>query len=139
MKGVSLDGIVMKRLCEVGTFNLRPEGRKEGPSKEPIRAFWTKGPALHRLCGRKNRSESHSVESCPLFMIPMPAHGILQVRILEWAAFSFSRGSSQHRIEPRSPSLPADSLPAELPERPMEGKELSNFKALRKEANRVGW
>ena len=24
-------------------------------------------------------------------------HGILQVRILEWVAFSFSRGSSQHR------------------------------------------
>ena len=49
IKGVSLDGIVMKGLCEVGTFNLRPEGRKEGrkegPNKEPIRAFWTEGPA----------------------------------------------------------------------------------------------
>ena len=35
-------------------------------------------------------------------------HGILQARILEWAAFPFSRGSSQ----PRSPALQADSLPA---------------------------
>ena len=40
-------------------------------------------------------------------------HGILQARILEWVAFSFSRGSSQPRFEPRSPTLQADSLPAE--------------------------
>ena len=30
-------------------------------------------------------------------------HGNFQARILEWAAFSFSRGSSQPRDEPRSP------------------------------------
>ena len=42
-------------------------------------------------------------------------HGILQVRILEWVAVPFSRGSSQPRIEPRSPALKADSLSAELP------------------------
>ena len=38
--------------------------------------------------------------------------GILQARILEWVAISFSRGSSQPRnqtIEPRSPALKADS------------------------------
>ena len=40
-------------------------------------------------------------------------HGILQARILEWIAFPFSRGSSQTGIEPRWPSLWADSLPAE--------------------------
>ena len=34
-------------------------------------------------------------------------------RILEWVAFPFSKGSSQSRIEPRSPILQADSLPAE--------------------------
>ena len=36
-------------------------------------------------------------------------HGILQARILEWVAFPFSRESFQ----PSSPSLQADSLPAE--------------------------
>ena len=41
-------------------------------------------------------------------------HGILQARILEWVAFPFSRGSSQ----PRSPTLQADSLPAEPPGKP---------------------
>ena len=36
-------------------------------------------------------------------------HGIFQARILEWVAISFSRGSSQPRIKPRSPALQADS------------------------------
>ena len=40
-------------------------------------------------------------------------HGILQARILEWVAFPLSKGSSQPGIEPRSPALQADSLPAE--------------------------
>ena len=40
-------------------------------------------------------------------------HGILKARILEWVAFPFSRESSQPGIEPRSPALQADSLPAE--------------------------
>ena len=42
-------------------------------------------------------------------------HGILQARILEWVAIPFFRGSSQPGIEPRSPTLQADSLPAEPP------------------------
>ena len=36
-------------------------------------------------------------QSCPTLCDPMAyaVHGILQARILEWVAFSFSRGSSQ--------------------------------------------
>ena len=34
-------------------------------------------------------------------------HGILQARILEWVATPFSRGSSQHRLEPTSLMSPA--------------------------------
>ena len=40
-------------------------------------------------------------------------HGILQARILEWLAFPFSRDLPNPGIEPRSPTLQADSLPAE--------------------------
>ena len=40
-------------------------------------------------------------------------HGILQARILEWLTFPFSRGSSHPRDWTRSPTLQADSLPAE--------------------------
>ena len=39
------------------------------------------------------------IQSCPILCNPMDyaVHGILQARILEWVAFSFSRGSSQAR------------------------------------------
>ena len=40
-------------------------------------------------------------------------------RILEWIAYLLSRGSPQSRIDPRSPALQADSLPAELPGKPL--------------------
>ena len=43
--------------------------------------------------------------------------GILQARILEQVAFPLSRGSNTG-IEPRSPTLQADSLPAEPPGKP---------------------
>ena len=59
-------------------------------------------------------------QSCPTLCDPMhcsppgsSVHGILQVRILEWVAISLSRGSSPPGIEPRSPTLQADSLPSE--------------------------
>ena len=41
-------------------------------------------------------------------------HGILQARILEWVAISFSGGLPDPGIEPGSPALQADSLPTEL-------------------------
>ena len=39
--------------------------------------------------------------------------GILQVRILEWVAFPFSKDLPNPGIKPRSPALQADSLPTE--------------------------
>ena len=54
-------------------------------------------------------------KSCPILCDPMDytVHGILQARILEWVAFPFSRGLPNSGIKPRSPTLQADSLPAE--------------------------
>ena len=46
-------------------------------------------------------------------------HGILQARILEWVAISFSRGSSQPRDGTGSPALQADALPSEPPGKPI--------------------
>ena len=40
-------------------------------------------------------------------------HWILQARILEWVAFPFSRDLPNLAIEPKSPALRANSLPAE--------------------------
>ena len=49
-------------------------------------------------------------------------HGILQARILEWIAISFSRDLPDPGIEPRSPTLQADALASEPPGRPMSRK-----------------
>ena len=58
-----------------------------------------------------------SLSQAQLFCNPMdcgppgsPVHGILQARILEWVAMSFSRGSLQPGTEPKPPALQADSL-----------------------------
>ena len=58
--------------------------------------------------------------SCLTLCDPMDytVHGILQARILEWVALPFSRGYYNSGIESRSPSLQADSLPTEPPEKP---------------------
>ena len=52
----------------------------------------------------KVKSESEVTQSCPTLSDPMDCsllgfslHGILQARILEWVAISFSRGASQPR------------------------------------------
>ena len=42
-------------------------------------------------------------------------HGILQARILEWVAISFSRDLPDPGIEPRSSALQADTLTSEPP------------------------
>ena len=56
-------------------------------------------------------------QSCPSPYDPMgcslpgaSVHGIFQVRILEWVAISFSKGSSRSGIEPTSSALQACSL-----------------------------
>ena len=48
---------------------------------------------------RKVKSESESCSHVLLFVTPMDYtdHGTLQARILEWVAFTYSRGSSQPR------------------------------------------
>ena len=45
-------------------------------------------------------------------------HGILQARILEWVTFPSLGDLPNPGIEPRSPALQADSLPAEPPGKP---------------------
>ena len=65
---------------------------------------------------------SEVAQSCLTLCDPMDCslpgssvRGILQARILEWVAVSFSRWSSQPRIEPGCPTLQADALPSEPP------------------------
>ena len=46
-------------------------------------------------------------------------HGILQARIVEWIAISFSRGSSRPRDRTRVSTLEADALTSEPPGKPL--------------------
>ena len=66
-------------------------------------------------------SESHSVMSDSLKPYDYTVNGILQARILEWVAFPFFRFLPEPGIEPRSPVLQVDTLPAEPQEKPMRG------------------
>ena len=54
-------------------------------------------------------------QSCPTLCDPMDysVHGILQASILEWVAFPSLGDLPNPGINPRSPSLQVDSLPAE--------------------------
>ena len=45
-------------------------------------------------------------------------HGILQAKMLEWVDFLSPGDLPNPGIEPRSPALQVDSLPAEPPEKP---------------------
>ena len=73
-------------------------------------------------------------QSCLILCSPMDytVHWILQSRILAWVAVPFSRGLPNPGHEPRCPTLQADSLPAELPGKPMEYYSAS-------ERSEIGW
>ena len=64
---------------------------------------------------RHTKGKVKVTQSCPTLCNPMDftVHGILQARIMEWVAFPISRDLPNPRIKPRSPTLQADSLPAE--------------------------
>ena len=60
------------------------------------------------------------VKSCPTLCDPMDCslpgsslHGILQARVLEWVAISFSRDLPNPGIEPGSPAFQAETLTSE--------------------------
>ena len=67
----------------------------------------------------------HLLSCVPLFHDSMDCspphssvHGILQARILEWAAIPFSRGLPNPGIEPRPPALAGRFFTTELPGKP---------------------
>ena len=65
-------------------------------------------------------SECEVTQLCPTLCDPVDytVHRTLQTRILKWVAIPFSRDLPNPGIEPRSPALPAYSLPSQPPENP---------------------
>ena len=67
----------------------------------------------------RDRVKVKVAQLCPTLCEPMDiVHGILQVRILEWEAFPSPGYLPNPGIEPKSPTLQEDSLPAEPPGKP---------------------
>ena len=67
-------------------------------------------------------SPSVMSDSCDCMDCSLPGssvHGILQARILEWVAISFSRGSSQPRGGTGFPALEEEALTFEPPGKPI--------------------
>ena len=91
---------------------MEEPGRLQSMGSVRVRHNWATSVSLSPL---KNRSEVKVAQLCPILCDPTyyTFHGILQARMLKWVAFPFSRGFPNPGIEPRSPTLQADSLPAE--------------------------
>ena len=77
----------------------------------PRQEYWSR---LHSLLQRifPTQGSNPSIPHCRQSLYHLSHQG--RPRILEWVAYPFSSGSSQ----PRSPTLQADSLPAEPPGKP---------------------
>ena len=75
--------------------------------------------SLGRVCTKVTSVVSYSATPGTVaHQAPLPM-GILQARVLEWVAMLSSRGSSQPRDRMQVSSITADSVLAELPEKPM--------------------
>ena len=88
-----------------------------------MRYWYTQEDILGDLCYREIGKWKVKVAQLCLTLcegVDYTVHGILQVRILEWVVYPFSRGSSQPRLEPRSPALQVSSLPAKPHGKPIE-------------------
>ena len=87
--------------CPACTLSLMRAGRVNRGECASGKSWVSAGRAyrynLPGDTGKESESESRSVVSSSLQLHRTVAHGILQARILQWVAFSFSRGSSQPR------------------------------------------
>ena len=74
----------------------------------------------HGKCKLKLATQSSLTLCDPMDCSPpgSSVHGILQARILEWVAISFSRGSSQPRDQTQVTHIVKDYLPTEPPGKP---------------------
>ena len=116
----SLSEANLRAFCEVSKIFSTPASFPLFPS-EVLASGPPPGPLVALFL--KKESESALVtQSCLTLCAPtvcsLPSssiHGILQARILEWVAISFSGDLSHPGIEPTSPALQANSLPTELP------------------------
>ena len=83
----------------------------ERESMHEVLWSWTRVGGMKKR-KKKVKKESEVAQSCPTLCYPMDCsppgssvHGILQARILEWVAISFSKGSSRPRDQTQVSSI----------------------------------
>ena len=120
-KGLSFEGILTREWSLQMIVEIDPVVTRgcfgEWESMHEVVWSWTRVGGMKK-CKKKVKKESEVAQSCSTLCDPMDCsplgssiHWILQARILEWVAISFSRGSSR----PRSPTLQADASTSEPP------------------------
>ena len=71
----------------------------------------------HSLISVTRQQEEDEINTLHLILL-MFVLLFASLQLKEWIAFTFSKGSSQPRVKPWSPTLQADSLPSEPPGKP---------------------
>ena len=105
LRGSSIHGILQARILE---WVAMPFSRGSSQPRDRIVSAVSVGLQVDSL----PIAAAKLLQWCPTLCDPMDCsppdssvHGILQARILKWVAMPSSRGSSQARIEPRSPGF----------------------------------
>jgi len=110
------------RALQTYSLMLEPSGKPQKQYCNKISKHLKKSLRQKQYYNKHNEVKWKSLSRVWLFATPWTdytVHWILQVRILEWVAFPFSMVIfPTPGIEPRSPSLQADSLPSEPPGKP---------------------
>ena len=103
---------------KAGCFTFRMSGNPEliaphGNNQLELTSVFPFWPGQARSALPQSLSQSCPTQSCPTLCDPMGCslpgsslHGILQARVLEWVAISFSRGSSRPRDQTRVFRIP---------------------------------
>ena len=71
----------------------------------------------HSLISVTRQQEEDEINTLHLILL-MFVLLFASLQLKEWIAFTLSKGSSQPRVKPWSPTLQADSLPSEPPGKP---------------------
>ena len=109
-----LDWWWVKPLFCTGHNKKEERSIKREKPKGVGRTMTSLGSACSHVLGKWKKAKV--AQSCSTLWDPMDytVQGILQARILEWVAFPSPGNLHNPGIKPRSPTLQADSLPAEL-------------------------
>ena len=107
-------------------WHLSPVGNEQGKWKAS--SLISQRMLLRKALTKSGKVKVLVAQSC-LTLWPVDCgppgssvHGILQARILEWVAIPSPEDLPDPGMEPRSPTLQADSLPSELPVKPQAGQ-----------------